>query len=177
MSDISSDDFSHLHFSFSVEDLTKIDASVEAAFHQDRRGDASFPLRTGSFNAELFPAEETNELDLVHSQADTIPLDDLEEHAVDVSFASDTFELNIGALSAEDFDLIDAATSAKCQTPTGAPSVHIELEDVSSASSDSGSNTPQNVSPLTLFRNRMPLSVTDLCSPSWYVKATTIPFL
>ncbi|KAF9486478.1 hypothetical protein BDN70DRAFT_988033 [Pholiota conissans] len=168
MSDIPSDDFSHLHFSFSMEDLAEIDASVEAVFLQHRRvDDASFLLRTGSDNAELTSAEEANDINPVPSQTDTVPSDEVEEHIANTSFASDTFELNIGTLSAGEFKLIDAATSSNHQIPTDAAPIQIELEDTSSSSSDSGSNTPQYKSPLREFRNYVPLSVTDLCAPSW----------
>jgi hypothetical protein len=176
MSDASSEESFDLSFSYSTEDLAKIDASIEAAFQRDQCvGDASLPTEIGGRNTASFPAEGLTEQDVVSSQTSTIPVDNVDDTTFNSSFASDTFDLNISTLSAEEFELIDVATSGSLPSITSVPSIQIELEDAISISSSSGSDSPPVKSPLRQFRSYKPLSVTDLCAPSWYVAALNIP--
>ncbi|KAF8204015.1 exonuclease V a 5' deoxyribonuclease-domain-containing protein [Pholiota molesta] len=146
MSDASSEESFDLSFSFSTEDLTKIDASIEAAFQRDQCvGDASLPTEIGGRNTASSPAEGLTEQDVVSSQTSTIPVDNVDDTTFNSSFASDAFDLNIGTLSAEELELIDVATSGSLPE----------------------SESPPVKSPLRQFRSYKPLSVTDLCAPSW----------
>lgn len=166
MSDTSIDEYPEFSFSFTEQDLEKVDATVASVFEKDHEVEV---------DTEVNPAP---------TQADTVLLEDFDEPAIESSFASDAFDLNLGTLSAEDLDLLDAGISLNHKPVNGGPSIEIEVEDTdlelppptrSTKPPDLPGPLPDK-SPLRQFRSYTSLSVSDLCAPSWYGNDVLLSF-
>lgn len=162
MSDAGSDEFPEFSFSFTEQDLAGLDASLAAAFEQQHN------------TADARDAEDTG---FDPSQTDTVLLENAEDCVANSSFGSDAFDLDLGTLSAEELNYLDGASAPAAHISShGGPSIEVELEESSSPipllphdTETSGiASSSSNISPLEEFRSHVPLSVTDLCSPSWY---------
>lgn len=169
MSDTSIDEYPEFSFSFTEQDLEKLDATVASVLEKEHEAGVDTPT----------------EVDPVPSQTETVLVEDLEEPAIESSFASDAFDLNLGTLSAEELNLLDAGFPLNHKFDDASPAIEIEIEDTdlglpppshSPKLSDLLAPLPAK-SPLRQFRSHMSLSVSDLCAPSWYEKDTPLNFM
>jgi hypothetical protein len=186
MSGLGSDSFSDLEFpEFTEEDFVQIDAAIASQIAEGIESpDASFQSEIYGLNLNLLTAEELAQLDTVGMDTDTEPQHEIE--TANSSFQYADGDLNLGTLSATELASLDAAITKTNGNPQAEPLIEIEIETPQESSDSAALPTLQQKGPsikvakpqkrttlLQEFRSRMPLSVTDLVHPSWYVECTS----
>jgi len=187
MSDLGSDSFSGLEFpEFTEEDFAQIDANIASQIAPyDALADDSYHSEIYGLNLNLLTEEELAKLDTIGSKTETESQHELQEvETANSSFQYASGDLNLGTLSAGELAFLDGAMTEIYRKSQAGPSIEIEIETPKESSvapavprlqkeeASSEVPTPQNrKTPLQEFRSRMPLSVTDLVSPSWYVES------
>ncbi|KAF5312739.1 hypothetical protein D9619_002639 [Psilocybe cf. subviscida] len=184
---LDSDDYPGFNLSqFTADDFAKIDADVATKYIGAK---TTSPLRV-SYISKSAPESDTIAAEDVHSDTDTLSIEDEEEtvhRPSDVSFRSDDFSINLGKLTAEQLALLDGPAPSVLTTTTStadkpAIEIELELEDVAGPTAEtfleSTSLRPlpttkynhkrwHDKSPLERFRSYVSVSVTDLVGPSW----------
>jgi hypothetical protein len=189
MSNVGSDSFSDLDFpEFTEDDFLQIDAAIASQIAEDKDSpDASFQSEIYGLNLNLLTAEELAQLDAVGVETDTESQHEIKTASSSFQFADG--DLNLGALNAIELASLDAAITETDGNPQAGPSIEIEIEMLQESSEGAAPPTlhqepfikaakPQErKTPFQEFRSRMPLSVTDLVYPSWYVECTSFLLL
>lgn len=187
MSDFGSDSFSGLDFSeFTEEDFAQIDSAIASQIAEEKESpDASFQSEIYGLNLNLLTAEELAQMDAVGVETDTESQHEPQEiETPNSSFQYADGDLNLGTLNAIELASLDAIIETD-GNPQAGPSIEIEIEMPQESSDGAALSTLQQEKPfikvakpekrkslLQEFRSRMPLSVTDLVYPSWYVECT-----
>jgi len=185
MADLGSDSFSDLEFPFTEEDFAKIDAAIASQIAEDKEShDASFQSEIYGLNLNLLTAEELAQLDTVGVETDTGCQHEIE--TANSSFHYADGDLNLGTLNAIELASLDAAIAEANVNPQAGPSIEVEIENPQESSDSAALPTLQQKrpsikvskpqkrkTPLQEFRSRVPLSVSDLVHPSWYVECTS----
>lgn len=185
MADPGSDSFSDLEFPFTEEDFAQIDAVIASQIAKGKESpDASFQSEIYGLNLNLLTAEELAQLDTVGVETDTECKHEIE--TANSSFQYADGDLNLGTLSAVELASLDAAMAETDGKPQAGPSIEIEIETPQESSDNAAlpalqqkgpstkvSKPQKRKTPLQEFRSRVPLSVSDLVNPSWYVECTS----